>query len=149
MKTWKDRHGFLPLENIKENPKTKAKAKQTASARASSSNEPPVLIVPEPVLSDDSKSEEDIPQYQQPPIRKKPSITNLREFLARAYNAGQIADQKDKDLWNKYSDFKVLLKMKDKVAKNEIKAKLLVLYTEYVYEPALEARKVKKNITKK
>ena len=90
---------------------------------------------------DDSKSDEDIPQYQQPPIKKKPTVTNLREFLAKAYNAGQITDQKDKDVWNKYRDFKVLLKMKDKVAKNEIKAKLLVLYTKYVYEPTLEVKK--------
>jgi len=145
LKTWKDKHGFLPLENIKENPKNKAKAKQQSSAGASSSNEPRKLLVPElvpePVLSDGSNSDEDIPKYQQPPIRKKPSITNLREFLARAYNAGQITDQKDKDLWNKYSDFKVLLKMKDKVAKNDIKAKLLVLNTKYVYETALEVNK--------
>ena len=147
MKIWKSKHGFLPLENIREKPKTNAKAKPQSSSKASSSNEPPKQQEP-PKETDDSMSDEDIPQYQQPPVKKKPTVANLREFLSKAYNAGQITDQKDKDLWNKYRDFKELLKMKDKAAKNEIKSKLQDLYTKYVYEPALEANRVKKTIKK-
>ena len=64
----------------------------------------------------------------------------------KAYNAGRITEQKDKDIWNRHNDFKALSKMKDKAAKDEKKSKLQELYTKYVYVPALA--NVKKKIGK-
>ena len=125
LKKWKEEHGFLPLENVRETPKTKAKAKQPAQAPmgtgASSSNEPPKKTEPEPKKVDDPQDDEDLPQYQAAPITapSRVSLTTIRKHLSKAYNNGLITEQSDKDTWNRYKDFKELKKMKIKGLKRK------------------------------